>query len=383
MPPQSRDPSILAAPPGTWSERFRVVSRLGSGGFAEVFAAIPLDGEDGDAVALKILQETIDPVAWDRFRKEVNALQTLDSPHIVAAFEADETMQWYTMPIAAQDLWKGAPELEPSEKFRVAESIAKALLAAHAKLLIHRDVSPGNVLHFPGDEEPWKLSDFGLVRRFPGHTTQIITSGPGIGTVYFAPPEAELDPHRMDHRADIFSLGQVIGWLVSGQKPRPQQTTILAGSPWSELVARMTSRPVNDRPQTMDEVVAALPPILKEIRVSNRRAWDAGAPRQSSIADRAVLQILRYVFTEGAVAEHRLLDEHQALGLTRLGARMAINSARGSGLLLEEKAENDHGEIWMVLRVTGDGVDAVRSSISEGDVFVRASSPQSLDDLPF
>lgn len=126
-------------------------------------------------------------------------------------------------------------EADPCEKFRVVESAAQALLAAHAKLLIHRDVSPGNILHFPGDAYPWKLSDFGLVRRFPGHTTEVVTSGAALGTVYFSPPEAEIDPHRMDQRADIFSLGQVIGWLVSGQRPRrssPRFFRMARGESW-------------------------------------------------------------------------------------------------------------------------------------------------------
>ena len=100
-------------------------------------------------------------------------------------------------------------------------SIGNALKAAHGAQVIHRDVSPRNVLWFP-DERQWKLADFGLVRGFPGHTTQIITEAPGAWTWLFAAPELEINPHQVDHRADIFSFGQTIGWLTSGHSPAPQ-----------------------------------------------------------------------------------------------------------------------------------------------------------------
>lgn len=97
----------------------------------------------------------------------------------------------------------------------------------------------------------------------------------------------------------------------------------------------MTSRPVNERPESMGDVVAALPPILREIRATNRRMWEAGVLGQPSHLDRAVLQVFSHVYAEGAASEHRVMDEHRALGLTRLGVRIAINNARGGGFLVK------------------------------------------------
>lgn len=379
---------ISTAPPGTWAERFRLVRRVGSGGFADVFEAVSIDSDGTQPVALKVLRETIDPVAWDRFRKEVVALQTLDSPSIVSALEVDRTMQWYTMPLASDDLWTRAPELDSIEKYEVVESIARGLCAAHSKLLVHRDVSPGNILCFPDDEKRWKLSDFGLVRRFPGHTTQVVTSGAGLGTVYFSPPEAEIDPHRMDQRADIFGLGQVIGWLISGQRPRPQQTTVLGHGPWTDIVRRMTARTIDQRPQSMDAVLAELPEVLVNIRSQIRRTWETGGlARPPSHADAATLGVLRHVYTEGTATERSLLDECRALGLTKLGVRMAIDRARLDGLLREQQTENDHGEQWFVLVVTPEGLSAVSASLSENDIFARPSQLEAFgagaDEIPF
>lgn len=372
---------------GTWSERFELVRKLGEGGFAIVFEATPKGETEGERVALKVLLKTMDPVSLDRLRKEISSLQQLDHPNIVSALETDGTMQWYTMPLADGDLWRRAPELDPCERYDVISSVTRALVAAHEKKLLHRDVSPGNILRFSDGEAGWKLADFGLVRRFPGHTTQVVTSGRGIGTLLFAAPEMEINPHHVDERVDVFSLGQVIGWLVSGKKPRPQDTTVLSNGPWRDLVARMTARSLDDRPRTIAEVLEELPPIERRLRDANRTAWNSGStsepvPAATPFPNEAVAIVVRHIYSEGSEREFSLLGETK-LGLTRLGIRMAIEQARKDGLLEEVEAENDHGETWNELVVTEKGRAAVIATLSDSDIFKRAAPSGNDDEIPF
>jgi serine/threonine protein kinase len=103
---------------------------------------------------------TMDPVEIDRMTREIEILKTLDSHFIVSLLEADEQCRWYSMPLAEADLSTRGPMLDRCERAEVAMSIARALKDAHDARVIHRDVSPRNVLWFlTGSSACWEVID--------------------------------------------------------------------------------------------------------------------------------------------------------------------------------------------------------------------------------
>lgn len=246
-PPAQERPQT--APTSDWGEIYEEIEEIGRGGFGRVLKV--RDRGTNEERALKILETPAEDT--ERLEKEIRALTELDSPYIVRLLECCPQWQWYVMPLAESDLSRRGDELFEAHIFDLAICIATALRDVHAKELIHRDLSPGNVLWF-GDEAPhWRLSDFGLVRRFPGRTTRRITTV-GIGTPGYMSPEAVVDPHRVDHRTDLYSFGQLLGWAITGVEPVPQQQRNLAGN-WVSLVSRLTSPRPEDRPQSAEEVL--------------------------------------------------------------------------------------------------------------------------------
>lgn len=379
---------MLPGEPPPWGDRFEIEEELGEGGFAKVFRA--KDVENNRFVALKALKATMDLDALVRMRREVSTLMKLDSPYIVPVYEADERCTWYSMQLASAHLEQRGPMLDPCEQADAVFSIARALKAAHNIKVIHRDISPRNILWFEEDRR-WMLADFGNVRRFPGHTTSVITDDGGVWTYLFAAPEQEIDGHDVDHRCDIFSLGQVIGWLTSGRNPAPQMQATHAPEPWRDLVARMTSRPKNERPGTMDIVLTELRRILDLLRAQNRAAWETRNV-QSMVRldnrpdfDRATFSVLRQLFADGPQPEWSLLREAAKMGLSKEGVRVGLIQARSAGLIVECLVEDQDGG-YSALQLSTGGEAYVLGKIREDEIFFRGktlakSAPS--DDPPF
>ena len=146
--------------------RYRLLEPAGSGGSAEVWRA--LDMTTGDEVAVKRLHPIVfaDEAGLARLRREFDALRSLDEPHIVrvraleiADDEAALILDYVAGPSLADRLASG-PRLRPAEAVAIARDIAAALTAAHAAGIVHRDVTPGNILLDPTAGA--RLTDFGI-----------------------------------------------------------------------------------------------------------------------------------------------------------------------------------------------------------------------------
>ena len=154
--------------------RYRLLEPAGSGGSAEVWRA--LDTKTGDEVAVKRLHPIVfaDETGRARLKREFEALLSLDEPHIVrvrdlkigrneAAIILD-----YVPGRSLADRLAGGPPFQPAEAVDVARDIAAALTAAHAAGIVHRDVTPGNILLDPTDGA--RLTDFGPTSLHPSIT---------------------------------------------------------------------------------------------------------------------------------------------------------------------------------------------------------------------
>jgi len=306
----------------------------------------------GRVGALKILPPSFarDRSLVMRFRREVEAAGRLKHPNLVAALDADEDrgVHFLVMDyVEGHDLDHVVRNRGPMPVTQAIDCLiqaARGLEAAHAQGIVHRDIKPGNLmLDHAGTV---RVLDLGLARIVDaanpfGKSTagRLTESGMYMGTVDYMAPEQAEDSHRVDHRADIYSLGCTLYFLLTGQEPFLGETVLKRLMAHMERPApslriarpevppaldavylKMMAKRPDDRPASMTEVIALLeasktapdfnkevgaaPPKSKpELKVFNEQPLKrAGAPRTK--ADPSVFARPREA--EGPESSHEL-----------------------------------------------------------------------------
>jgi serine/threonine-protein kinase len=227
-----------------------------SGGYADVFRARRLT--DGMVFALKRLRGD-DEEARARLRREIQEQRRIAHANVMTIVDHAPDFTWFTMPLAQGTLSELRAQVAPNEIRDLLDEVADGLAAAHELGLVHRDITPRNILRLSeAGASRWVISDWGLVRRPRGQTSTIRTHpGQPFGTEGFIAPEVANDGHEADARADVYSLGRVLGFVISGQVPRPNLSQDVAG-PWRYVIQRMTHADPLRRVQSMAEVQALL-----------------------------------------------------------------------------------------------------------------------------
>lgn len=219
--------------------QYLCLNKIGEGGMGNVFKA--LQRRFQRIVALKVLRrECVEQgKALLRFQREIRAVGQMRHPNIVRAHDADEAggLHYIAMEyIEGIDLARmvkrqGPLAIEPALDF--VRQIALALQHAHDAGLIHRDVKPANILvaketgatRKAHQRYRWgmvKLLDLGLARRSDPKEASLTAHGTVMGTPDFIAPEQALNPHTCDGRADLYSLGCTLYYLLTGRIPFPQ-----------------------------------------------------------------------------------------------------------------------------------------------------------------
>jgi serine/threonine protein kinase len=217
---------------------YLILNRLGEGGVSEVFLA--WDTLKGRNVALKVLhQHLTDRCAATReFQRELQAVTRLSHPNIIQIFDAQQlgSLNYFAMEyVEGMDLdryVRGMGPLPLDLACHCIRQVAQGLQHAHQMGLVHRDIKPANLfLVHPSSQRPAdalvKILDWGLarVRADVGgdadragmdHDTE---KGMLIGTADYIAPEQARDPCLVDIRADIYSLGCTLYFLLTGQPP--------------------------------------------------------------------------------------------------------------------------------------------------------------------
>ncbi len=267
---------------------YLILDKLGQGGMGVVFKA--QHRKTGKVVALKILPPSFarDQQAVLRFKREIEAAGRLKHPNIVAALDADEDrgVHFLVMDyVAGSDLDRVVRERGPMPVVQAIDCViqaARGLEAAHAQGIVHRDIKPGNLMLDTAGMI--RVLDLGLARIVdaanPFSKTaagRLTESGMYMGTVDYMAPEQAEDSHRVDHRADIYSLGCTLYYLLTGKEPFPGETVLkrllahmerpapsiralrptVAPAVDSAYQKMMAKRP-DDRPASMAEVIALL-----------------------------------------------------------------------------------------------------------------------------
>jgi serine/threonine protein kinase len=215
--------------------RYRVIRTLGVGGMGEVYEAV--DEALDRPVAVKTLKTASGLAAQildERFRHEARAIARLSHPNIVAVFDIDLAADppYLVMElVAGTSLAKriaAGPPLTTPELVTLGIQIARALAAAHAVGIVHRDVKPANVL--AAGDGAWKLADFG-VARVPD--SSLTMTGQFVGSPAYAPPEA-LVRGDASSAGDVYGLAALLYEAAAARWPRAEASrkgALLAPTP--------------------------------------------------------------------------------------------------------------------------------------------------------
>jgi serine/threonine-protein kinase len=184
----------------------------------------------GRRVALKVISPQLadDPEFRARFVREARVAASVHHPNIVDVYDAGEQdgLLWLAMRFVdgtdLRSVLRTEDPLSPRRAVRITGQVGSALDAAHAAGLIHRDVTPSNILlSGSGTDEHAALTDFGLVKHID--TAGVTRSGTWFGTLAFVAPEALRD-EPVDGRTDVYALGCVLHRMLTGQVPYPRES---------------------------------------------------------------------------------------------------------------------------------------------------------------
>ena len=224
----------------TLGGRYRIERELGRGGMAKVF--LGTDTVLGRTVAVKILapQYADDDSFVQRFRREAQAAASITHPNIVSVFDtgSDDGIHFIVMEYVEgrtlAEILAGGGRILPDRAIDIAMDVDRALEAAHARGVIHRDIKPGNIMLDPRGDV--KVTDFGIARVTTTADTVAQTAAIMGTAAYLSPEQAQGLPN--DGRSDIYSLGCVLYEMVTGRPP------FLGDSPVAVASKQVLEQPV-------------------------------------------------------------------------------------------------------------------------------------------
>jgi serine/threonine-protein kinase len=203
------------------SGRYAIERQVGGGRTATVFRATAL--ATGRPVAIKVLRPELAASAKSRrFHQEIAFLRSLDHPNILPLLDCGITgpLLYFVSPFAEGGSLAGrladTPQMPLDPVVAVARDVAAALDHAHARSILHRDITPGNIL-FDGDRV--LVCDFGIARALEVSAPDWSSSGFVLGTPAYMSPEQARGIGIPDARSDIYSLACVVYEMLAGEPP--------------------------------------------------------------------------------------------------------------------------------------------------------------------
>ena len=218
--------------------QYRLKKRLGSGGMGEVYLAEHLLLRRPCALKLIRPDQSGDPTTLQRFEREVQAMATLTHWNTVEIYDyghAEDGTFYYVMEyLPGQNLdhlvSRYGP-LPPARAIHLLRQVCGALREAHGVGLLHRDIKPSNIIACErgGVFDVAKLLDFGLVQetRLGTDSVRLTSHGTIIGSPPFMSPEQAAGKSKLDPRSDIYSLGAVAYFVLTGQPPFVRETAMM------------------------------------------------------------------------------------------------------------------------------------------------------------
>jgi predicted Ser/Thr protein kinase len=237
---------------------YELLQVIGRGGMGVVYKARQRSLDRVVALKMILQGQLTDQSAVERFYEEARSAATLDHPHIVPIYEIgrEDGQHYFTMAFvegtSLKALGAGGRLRTPAEVAGIVAAVAEAVQFAHDKGIIHRDLKPDNVL-IDHHGRP-RVTDFGLAKRLEGGPG-LTLSGQILGTpAYMAPEQARGDAAALGAAADVYGLGGILYFLLTGQPP-------FTGDHMGEVLYQlMASAPVPPR-----QLNPAVPPELEAV----------------------------------------------------------------------------------------------------------------------
>ncbi|MHC4778770.1 MAG: protein kinase domain-containing protein [Planctomycetota bacterium] len=263
---------------------YRIESKLGEGGMSKVYLArhIGLDKQ----IALKMLpvsSRTSEPMK-ERFIREARIVARLTHPNIVQVFDVGEEKAHLFLAMefvdgeTMENIMTDRKVLPVQEATGIVYEVAKALEAAHAENIIHRDIKPDNIM--VGKKGFVKVTDFGLAKS-QERGKKITRVGMILGTPYYIAPD-QVQGKKLDIRTDIYSLGASFYYFVTGHRPfeegtpaeimlqhvedppvPPDYVNPQVPREVNDIIMKMMMKDPEERHQDPDEVLNVLEPLSR------------------------------------------------------------------------------------------------------------------------
>jgi hypothetical protein len=264
MSSETSGPSLTRGLIGTvLSGRYRLDSKLGSGGMSTVYLA--RDETLERWVAVKVMHREIsdDPDQIERFRREARSVAQLSHPNVVAVIDAGEDAGHpyivfeYVAGRTLKQRIERAGRLPLDEAVAYAIEIGRGLATAHARKLVHRDVKPQNVLI--DAEGRAKVTDFGIARSL--ESDGLTKTGRVLGTTDYVSPEQAMGT-EVDSRSDVYSLGVLLYEMLTGEVPFEAETIV-------GVAMKHVNEPLPDVQLARPEVSSALAAAIERATSKN------------------------------------------------------------------------------------------------------------------
>jgi hypothetical protein len=287
-----------ALPGKTLEGKYKLIDRIGAGGFSVVFRGTHLGLQRPVAVKVFRPQAGNDSAAaLERFKVEGMSSSLVHHPNIVQVLDAgvsDEGIAYLVMELLDgraldADLVTGRP-LPVERTARVMSQVCRGLAAAHASGVIHRDVKPENIfLHHDGGVEIAKLLDFGIAKvrdEARMHGNHLTSTGAFIGTPIYMAPERFLG-RECDASADVYSVGVILYRLFSGKLP------------YDGTLGEIMMQVVSERPRDLCELAPHVRPALAALVMGALEDDPQRRPTVTELAD--ALDFACGIVSSGAV----------------------------------------------------------------------------------
>ena len=266
---------------------YQLVRRLGEGGMGEVWTA--RHRLLARPAAVKLIRSELlgsnehgREAALRRFEREARATAALGSTHTVDVYDfgvAEDGAFYYVMElldgISLDTLVRRYGPIGSDRAAYLLRQVCHSLSEAHARGLIHRDIKPANIFtcRLGPDYDFVKVLDFGLVKHSTGlttHQTEVTMEGATAGTPAYMSPEMALG-QQIDGRADIYALGCVAYWLLTGQQ------VFTADTPMATILAHVRDEPLPPSARTETIIPPAFEAVVMACLAKDPRARPSSA----------------------------------------------------------------------------------------------------------
>jgi CheY-like chemotaxis protein len=245
-----------------FAERYEIIEELGRGGMGVVYRA--RDRELDDEIAVKVLRAELlktDPELIERLKMEIRLARRITHPNVVRSHDFGEwegkhfmTME-YVKAITVESLIEMQGRLSVASTLAIGTQLADALAVAHEHHIIHRDITPANLL--VDESGVLKVTDFGLAIRLDKRSDRLTLHGAVVGTPRYMPPE-QLFGGEVDERSDLFSTGAVMYECLTGLSPFDAESV-------TEIVAKLVDGPPVPIASVAPEVSPAFASLIEKL----------------------------------------------------------------------------------------------------------------------